>query len=398
MSSLLSSHESAIRLIFDGRTHVAGERVFGAVELDFRMALEDKIEQVRVKLRGFASTRITRSNGQSTTTYRSSLPLVHDEMILWTQGTYPPPGQHIIQLPFEFRLPRDLPGSLHSSAHHRSATISYGVEVVADRPGFFRFNRRLGQVFPVLPIASQEQVEDALHLGRGWSGVWSTTEKEDMIRKRLWGEYSHVKAQFQCPSLASFPVGVPIPVCLVVTSVTKTMSKSETPEDAFTANPHKPLFPQPTHDPKEIRFRLDTLVNIKARHRNASIDSHLLNLGGFRESNVTTPRVTPSEPVWLPNQEKGEEGKWKREVRFDTSIVLTCPPTLDVGIINCSYLLNIEVPFPGIGNDLEFMIPLHVNSGFGPFDPNAPPPPAFDLPPSYFTGEYHDWDGDEKSG
>ena len=56
MTSLLSSHESAIRLLFDPRTHVAGDRVFGAVELDMRMALEDKIEQVRVKLRGTAST------------------------------------------------------------------------------------------------------------------------------------------------------------------------------------------------------------------------------------------------------------------------------------------------------------------------------------------------------
>jgi hypothetical protein len=56
MSSLLSSHESAIKLVFDTRTYVAGERIVGVVELDFRVALEDKIEQVRVKLRGTAST------------------------------------------------------------------------------------------------------------------------------------------------------------------------------------------------------------------------------------------------------------------------------------------------------------------------------------------------------
>jgi hypothetical protein len=59
MSPSLSSHESALKLVFDARTFVAGERIFGIVELDFPMALEDKIEQVRVKFRGNASTYVS---------------------------------------------------------------------------------------------------------------------------------------------------------------------------------------------------------------------------------------------------------------------------------------------------------------------------------------------------
>jgi hypothetical protein len=116
-------------------------------------------------------------------------------MILWTQGTYPPPGTHIMQLPFEFQLPRDVPGSFHSQRYQRSATISYGVEVVADRPGFFRFNRRLGHVFPVLPTATPEEVQNALQLGQGWQGQWRSSEQSSEIRRRLWGEYSRVNAQ-----------------------------------------------------------------------------------------------------------------------------------------------------------------------------------------------------------
>jgi hypothetical protein len=44
------------------------------------------------------------------------------------------------------------------------------------------------------------------------------------------------------------------------------------------------------------------------------------------------------------------------------------------------YELAIEVPFPGLTNNLTWRIPIHVNSGVGHFDPNVPPP-ALDLPP-----------------
>ncbi|KAH6916672.1 hypothetical protein BKA70DRAFT_1250246 [Coprinopsis sp. MPI-PUGE-AT-0042] len=368
MSSVLSSHEGAVKLLFDSRTYVAGERIFGVVELDFRKTIEDKIEQVRVKLRGTASTRITRSRGQSTVTYRSSLPLARGDMILWTQGTYPPAGEHIMQLPFEFQIPRDSPGSFHSDRYRRSATISYGIEVVADRPGIFRFK--------------------------------PSVERSSEIRKRFWGEYSRVQAQFQYPALNSFPVGIRIPISIIVTTTTKTMKKSETPADAFSPNPDKPLFPPPPQGPEGVRLLLDALVHIKARGRHESMEDHLPSSSGLGAPNTNSRhvRVTPSDPVWLPEVEKGEEGKWKREVRFDTTMLLTCPPTFDLDIIKCSYELNVEITFPGLGNNLEFQIPIRLNSGFGPFDPNAPPPPALDLPPSYFTGEHHDWDGDEKSG
>ncbi|KAH6916674.1 hypothetical protein BKA70DRAFT_1485324 [Coprinopsis sp. MPI-PUGE-AT-0042] len=404
MSSVPSSQEGAIKLLFDGRTYVAGERVSGVVELDFQLALEDKIKQVKIKLRGTASTYITESTGQSTVTYHSSHRLVREDIVLWTQGTYPPPGTHILQLPFEFQLPVDLPGSFRSKWADPNATISYGIEVVADRPGFFRFNRRLGHIFPVLPTATQEEVENALRLDQGWPGEWKSVERSSEIRKRFWGEYSRVQAQvwlkFQYPALNSFPVGIPIPISIIVTTITKTMKKSETPDDAFSANPDKPLFPPPPQGAGDVCLFLDALVNIRAQGRHVSMRDKHLPMGGFGKSNAESRyvRVTPSEPVWLPAAEKGEEGKWKREVRFDTTMLLKCPPTLDLEIVKCTYELNIEIPFPGLGNSLKFQIPIHIDSGLGPFDPDAPPPPALDLPPSYFTGEHHDWDGDEKSG
>jgi hypothetical protein len=53
--STLSPEDHAIKLVFEPRTYVAGERVAGFVELDLYQAQEDKVEQVDIKLRGVAT-------------------------------------------------------------------------------------------------------------------------------------------------------------------------------------------------------------------------------------------------------------------------------------------------------------------------------------------------------
>lgn len=220
MTSLLSFHESAIKLLFDPRTYVAGECITGVVELDVPTAIEDKIEQVRVKLRGsatayvsscigrtqktqydnkpFTTSKIVRTFGKTNITYSASRPLARDEKVLWTQaqGHYPPAGMHTVRLPFDFLIPGDATSSFYSGKHRQDATIRYGIEVVADRSGLLRFNRRLGCVFPVLSMATQEEAENAFRIRQGrWSGEWTAVEHSAQIRKHLWGERSSVQAQ-----------------------------------------------------------------------------------------------------------------------------------------------------------------------------------------------------------
>jgi hypothetical protein len=212
--------DSAIKLILESRTYVAGERLVGIVELDLKKAHEDEIELVRVKLRGVASTYVSCSlslscsrltspsrrihrnqNGSSSTGRRSrgnisraSMDLIRLDQVLWQRGTYPADA-HVIQLPFEFDLPAKLPGSFQSSASRHSGTISYGIEAVADRPGLLRFNRRSKDMFPLLPAASEEQALYASQLAASWTGAWTSTEKASVIRKGIWGEYSRARAQ-----------------------------------------------------------------------------------------------------------------------------------------------------------------------------------------------------------
>jgi hypothetical protein len=178
------------------------------------------------------------------------------------------------------------------------------------------------------------------------------------------------------------------------------MAKSDTPDDAFT-NPDKPLFPAPPQGPEGVRLRLGTSVNVEVRDLHETVEDDLPSLSGFGGPNTNSRhvQVTSSEPVWLPEGEKGEEGKWKREVTFDSTMLLNCTPTFELDTIKCSvcclfvyscntrrlmtfqYELHVEVTFPGLGNDLEFNVPIRLNSGFGPFNPNAGPPPKLDLPP-----------------
>jgi hypothetical protein len=53
---LLSSQSDAIKLVFSPLPRIAGDKVLGHVEFDIQRALDDKIEQLRVKLRGVVFT------------------------------------------------------------------------------------------------------------------------------------------------------------------------------------------------------------------------------------------------------------------------------------------------------------------------------------------------------
>jgi hypothetical protein len=131
-------------------------------------------------------------------------------------------------------------------------------------------------------------------------------------------------------------MGVPIPVSLVITTTTKAMDKADTPQDAFSADPKKPMFPAlPAGD--DIRFYVGEQVDLQARNARAIVEDQVQSLNCFQSACAGTPvRVSVKEPVWIPSSPKGDTGRWKREVQYESSIVLACPPTVDVGLIRCA--------------------------------------------------------------
>lgn len=122
--------------------------------------------------------------------------LARETVSVWNKqyATYPPPGTHILTLPFRFVLPPDLLPSIDYSAHQKRAVVGYLVEVVGERPGV-HFNRRIASPFPVLPISVQGGSLSSVLRTSGWTGGFRVYEQNEQMRRGIFGDYAHVQAK-----------------------------------------------------------------------------------------------------------------------------------------------------------------------------------------------------------
>ncbi|KAJ7287049.1 hypothetical protein C8J57DRAFT_1282661 [Mycena rebaudengoi] len=409
-----ASSSEAISLQFQDLVRVAGEIIQGRVDLNVALAQEDNIEHLRIKLRGSIHTTITVSNGQSSTTHKQTISLIRQDKALWVMGAaFPEPGSHILACPFEFHLPEGLPPSFHCSAHRRTAAISYSLEVVGDRPGLFQFNRRIRRLISVVPAASQNQLLAKESFRQGFAGRWRTLGRDEKLRQGIWGDYSYAQAELMIPDTPSFPIATEVPFSFHVITRTKPMSRSERPEDKH----GKPLFPAPPTLSSDIKFMLVRDTNIRVRSRARHVNDQFKLKGSLGDvTRVAAVRAIADEPEWIPDPgEKYEKnrGIWKRAIHFETAVALPYAPSYMTETVDWAYQLRFEVPFPGIGNDLTFNVPIHLDPASAcpppPFGaagssrmtyadvlPAGPPPPMDDLPPLYWSGDNHDWDDEKK--
>jgi hypothetical protein len=280
-------------------------------------------------------------------THKETVPLVREDIVLWGQGTtYPSPGPHTLTFPFAFVLPLDLPPSFHAECGREHGTISYSVEAVGDRFGLFHRNRRLGVIFPVLPFASPLQTDARAQLLSGWAGQWHQEVAAERVRKRPWGEYGYIQAELVLPSIPELPIKTPIPFQLRVTTRTKPLNRKHHPTPR--ADDMKPLFPTPPTTPNGIALKLDRLIHVKAGKHSYSFTSQSIRQKGLGGLSVhgTPPlpdvlRIVVDEPVWIPSEPESNKGAgvgvWGRTVTFESSITLSCPPSV------CTPTLTSEV-------------------------------------------------------
>lgn len=148
----------------------------------------------------FADIEITESTGTgdqaTSSTDRRRIEVLRADASLWTR-TATGPQTGVLDLPFQFHLPIDLPPSLHCSVVDRKGIISYAIEVVADRPGVFKSNRRIASVFSLVPAAAPQDLVFREFLQQGWTGEWKAVVHEDKIRRGIWGDYSIVKTKVE---------------------------------------------------------------------------------------------------------------------------------------------------------------------------------------------------------
>ncbi|KAJ7125247.1 hypothetical protein C8R44DRAFT_135092 [Mycena epipterygia] len=405
-----------ITLHFQNVARVAGETIEGHVDLNVILAQEDRIEQLRIKLRGSIVAKITTSSGNTNNVHKQTVLLVHSNLSLWKQGgAFPEAGSHILACPFRFQLPENLPPSFHCSGNSLSGAVSYSLEVVGDRPGLFRSDRCIRRLISVVPPASQSRLLVRESLMQGWSGSWKHIKREEKLRQGIWGDYSHACATLSIPNLRSFPITTPIPFNLEVETQTKLVHRSDRPEEKG-----KQLFPAPPLRSSEVKQVLRRTTEIRARgltrHAEDTFDlQHIRRLDAIeRVSRARAVLAVAEEPEWIPKEGKEDRGIWKRKVHFNFTLTFPFAPTFSTETLDWMYVVQFVVPFPGIGNDLKLQFPIHLGPGSACPPPPPPigvpgssgltyadivpsgPPPMQDLPPAYWAGNDHDWD-DEKN-
>ncbi|KAF7315033.1 Arrestin-N domain-containing protein [Mycena indigotica] len=398
----------AIVLNFPDFVRVAGETLQGYIDLDLGLAAQDKIEKVKIKLRGSVLTRTTErthapgQEAQSTTHYRTqNHELVRLDQVLWDQSSAPQGLPSVIQCPFQLPLPPNLPPSFHYSHSNHTVTVSYSIEVVGSRHGVFHANRRVRKIFSVVPAASPWELNTTAAIKQGWNGPWKPQTIKKEIRHGLFGDHSEATMELVLPDLPSFPMSVNVPFALHIWTKTKPVHQED-----LDKNPK--LFPAPPQTPadSELEVKLRRQGRMQTYGKSEHFEEELQLRGGLGDKNaVTSIRTTFDQPSFT--QLDGSKGIWNRAVHFEGALVIPETPSFSGEHVEWHYTLKVKMDFPGLGNILEFKIPVHINSGVAcpplptaPYQYNVPytyplpsgPPPLMHLPQSYWSGEHHNWD------
>ncbi|KAJ6495372.1 hypothetical protein C8R45DRAFT_1133893 [Mycena sanguinolenta] len=363
---MATSASPLITLHFQNVRRVAGETIAGSVDLNIARAQEERIERLRIEFRGAITTHITTPNpGRPATTDREIVPLIHSDQVLWRQGSAVPAADcGIVSLAFQFKLPANLPPSFHCAAKDHGGVIAYSLEVVGERPGIFRKNRRIRRVFSVVPTASQDQLAAKESLQQGWVGAWMDIKQEKRLRQGIWGEYSHAGLTLSLPDLPSFPSAASIPYRLHIMTETKTVDRTERPE-----NKHgKPLFPVPPTQSAKLQLKLWQMTQIRASEKTEHVkETFNLQLPPPHTRNVN---AVVDEPEWVPKNNSEDRGFWRRSIHFNSTLNFPFAPTTSARTLEWNYTLHLTIPFPGLGdNDLRLEFPIHLGA-------SAPPPPV----------------------
>ncbi|KAI0650970.1 hypothetical protein C8Q79DRAFT_945987 [Trametes meyenii] len=388
-----TSGDQAISLRLHHNIYVSGCPIDGEIVVNYRLLQEDGVQEIYVKLRGSAKTRLKR--GKST--YRESMTLLREDVLLWTRGTvYPPPDSDLLRIPFHLPLPPYLPPSFEHNTYRGKASVCYSFTVVGVRPGALQFNRRIHRAIAIVPCDGNALYTQAKigALASGLEQSWKVGWRKEKIRRGLWGRRSTVEVHLSVPDTPSLPILVAIPYVIHVKSITAPVSRAEADSQAA----DQVIFPPVPCAFSQFTFRLYRHILFRTlAHTEARTDEVVV----FRQKADVPLVVDVAPPKWVPVLGTGREasdgkGRWVQESTFRSTIQLDCPPSFAIDIMRCEYFLSLNVPFPGIGNDVEVRIPVVISSGsVTPIvrqESATTQLPFLDLPPAYWDTNNGEWD------
>ncbi|KAJ6514121.1 hypothetical protein DFH09DRAFT_1374056 [Mycena vulgaris] len=336
----------ALALRFDDAAIWApGQTVRGYVTINHWLALKDGLKEVRVDFRGSIETAISES-GQY-----AGAELFKFTQLVWTNSSTIPNPSDTVEAPFHCRLPESLPPTFAFNDSGLKATTEYSIKVVGTRTetGVFNSNQRLVRTFTVFPAASPAELSAKKELQSGWGGAWRTVSHTQKLRRGMFGGYARVHAEFKIPDLPTFPRATAVAFVFTLDTLTKLMERGRSPEE-------EDIFPAPPVNPADVGLSISRTVNITGATRTFSTRSPLS--GGLDDTaSPNAVKCTVSPPEWIAEPgNKKHHGAWKRGTP-------TFQSEVEDRKFGVQYALHFFVKFPGMGNNVEFEVPLALHSG-----------------------------------
>lgn len=135
--------------------------------------------------------------------------------------------------------------------------------------------------------------------------------------------------QLVMPALAGFPMSTVFPFRIHITTDTKTMKRTDVPEEKG-----KPLFPAPPMNFSQLKLTLVRNVHLRASNRRAHVVETVLRIGETGNSpRSATLLLQADPPEWIPSSDKAK-GIWRRTVHMQSSMCLSVPPTYNTEILS----------------------------------------------------------------
>ncbi|KAM5542524.1 hypothetical protein V8D89_003983 [Ganoderma adspersum] len=359
-------------LVIPPTTYCAGSDVEGEVLLEFPKVQDEQIEEVVVALRGLLEVSVLHTAQRTTST--NSRELIHLMQSIWKRGSaYPPPDSHILRIPFRFHLPSD-PKILPSVSWHEwrdSVSISYYVEVTALRPTtLFANDKRIRGRLAVVSRGDPALCASIRSLRRQLDSegglMWKTVHNEKKVRRGLWGEYATARVELLVPSEHGvLPHCVDVPVLIQIRTATARLSRAKADKHAE----GKPIFPAVALDASNpLPVTLQQHFTVRAggggggdakRCTNEVVLVHIKPRGLLPSSHYHRHWEADT------NASDGEEmGRWVQHWTLQPMVKFhRFPPTFSCDFVDCAYVMSVQVPFPGAGNDVKVSMPITLDSG-----------------------------------
>ncbi|PIL37737.1 hypothetical protein GSI_01431 [Ganoderma sinense ZZ0214-1] len=393
-ASILSQARIAgpFSLVIPPTTYCPGSDVEGEVLLTFPKVQEEKIDEVVVALLGNLKASVVVSHGNQRRSISERQELVSLRTSLWKRGSaYPPPGSHVLRLPFRFRLPSDpkLLPSIPSNAGSESASIKYYVEVIAHRPTVL-FGAEDKTMRRQLTVVSRgdpglcASIRSLRGLSAEGGPTWKTVHKEKKMRRGIWGEYSTARveraqqsndispgplAQLLIPNQHGIlPTCIDIPLLVTVKTTTARLSRAKAHKHPEGQGKPVRVFPAIDFDTNDRRFvSLQQAFTVRVRGHTRQHTNEIAL------AYIKPEDILPSESAYYKHWQAdtaagdrpGEEmGRWVQQWTLQRSVKLQrFPPTFECDFVDCAYVMSVRVPFPGLGNDIEVSTRISLDSG-----------------------------------